>query len=77
MRKLKLASLEVESFATLAPPALPRGTVRGNDEAALSYPQLCQISGDLDCTATPEACGDTAYLDCTLACSDFATCQAC
>lgn len=73
MRKLKLESLNVESFDTLAPPSYPRGTVRGNDDD-VSNRQLCQITGDLDCTATPEACGDTAYLDCTFACSDFDSC---
>lgn len=77
MRKLKLESLNVESFETLAPPSFPRGTVRGNDDDVSAPPRLCQISGDLDCTATPEACGDTAYLDCTFACSDFETCMGC
>ena len=76
MRKLKLESLSVESFETLVPPSHGRGTVRGNDGDP-SYPQLCVISGDLDCTATPEACGDTAYLDCTFVCSEFASCQGC
>ncbi len=77
MRKLKLESLNVESFDTLAPPSLARGTVRGNAQENVSYPQLCQISGDLECTASPEACGDTLYLDCTYACSDFESCQRC
>ena len=76
MRKLKLESLDVQSFDTLATPSLRRGTVRGNEDD-VSYPRLCQISGDLECTATPEACGDTAYLDCTFACSDFESCRAC
>lgn len=78
MLKLKLESLNVESFETLAAPSLPRGTVHGNDRVEEpSFPNLCVISGDGDCTATPEACGDTNYLDCTFVCSDFASCQAC
>ncbi len=70
MRKLKLESLNVESFDTTAAPSFSRGTVQGNDVSAHA-PSLCQLCQ----TDSPEACGDTNYLDCTLACSDFASCQ--
>ena len=65
MRKLKLESLNVESFDTTATPFLSRGTVLGNDQVATGF--KCR-------TDNPEACGPTNYLDCTLACSDFASC---
>ena len=77
MQKLTLESLDVQSFETLAPVALNRGTVRGNEDEDVSVNRICQITGNLECTASPEACGDTAYLDCTFACSDFESCQAC
>ena len=80
MRKLKLESLNVESFDTTAAPAFSRGTVQGNDQAGTepSACRLCQISDDSLCqTDDPEVCGDTNYLDCTFVCSDFASCQAC
>lgn len=77
MRKLKLESLQVESFdtATAAPPA--RGTVQAHANSGESV-CYCQLSGGWEChTWDYEACGDTNYLDCTLACSDFASCMAC
>lgn len=72
MRKLKLESLNVESFDTAAAPSFSRGTVQGND---ISTPKICQVSNVLPCTDDPDACGATNYLDCTLACSDFPSCQ--
>ena len=77
MRKLKLESLTVESFDTTAAPSSSRGTVQGNDLTGHGAPSLCicPVSEDFRCqTDDPEACGPTNYLDCTLACSDFASC---
>jgi len=77
MRKLKLESLNVESFDTTTAPSFSRGTVQGNDQAGTepSACRLCQITEGFKCqTEDPEACGPTNYLDCTLACSDFASC---
>jgi hypothetical protein len=80
MRKLKLESLHVESFETADAPHPSRGTVQGHDalsEAGESV-CICQISDDWRCqTWDYEVCGDTNYLDCTLACSDFASCVSC
>lgn len=77
MRKLKLESLSVESFDTTAAPSAARGTVQGNDVSGHGAPSLClcPVSNDSLCqTDSPEACGNTNYLDCTLACTDFASC---
>jgi len=78
MRKLKLESLNVESFDTTAASCSARGTVQGNDLTGHGGPSvcLCPATEDWACqTDSPEACGDTHYLDCTLACTDFASCQ--
>jgi hypothetical protein len=79
MRKLKLESLNVESFDTTAAASFSRGTVQGNDLTGHGAPSLCilcPVSDDWLCqTDSPEACGNTNYLDCTLACSDFPSCQ--
>ena len=75
MRKLKLDSLTVESFDTTdgAPPA--RGTVPAHAGSGESV-CICQLSGNWRCqTDDYEVCGDTNYLDCTLACTDFASCM--
>src|ERR1044072_1711016 len=73
MRKLKLESLNVESFDTAAAPSFSRGTVQGNDQVGTGPPcKLCLVSEGFDCqTEDPQACGPTNYLDCTLACSEF------
>jgi hypothetical protein len=73
MRKLKLDSLLVESFDTAAAPYPARGTVqaRANTGESACY---CRISHNCQ-TYDYDVCGDTNYLDCTLACSDFASCQ--
>lgn len=79
MRKLKLESLTVESFdtTTAAPPA--RGTVQGHDAPVSEAGEsvcICQVTGNWRCqTDDYEVCGDTNYLDCTLACTDFASCM--
>jgi hypothetical protein len=68
MKKLKLEALEVTSFETTSVQAEERGTVRANSGlGSIQFPV----------TRKPEACPNTAYLDCTLACSiDDDTCFA-
>jgi hypothetical protein len=74
MRKLKLDSLTVESFETAAPHT-SRGSVQGHEDTAESV-CLCPGSEGWECqTWDYDACGDTYYLDCTFACTDFASCQ--
>lgn len=69
MRKLKLDSLHVESFTTAADAPRPSGTVRGH---------AGPVTFDFHCrTNDITACPDTAYLDCTLACSNVESCVAC
>lgn len=64
MTKLKLEALEVTSFETTTIQAEERGTVRAN---SIPFPV----------TRKPAECPNTAYLDCTLACSiDDDTCFA-
>lgn len=77
MRKLKLESLQVESFDTtsIAPPE--RGTVQAHADSGQSV-CVCQFSRGRECkTYDYQVCGDTEYLDCTLACTDVASCQGC
>ena len=62
MKKLKLEALEVTSFDTTPVQAVARGTVDAN---SIQFPV----------TRKPAECPNTAYLDCTLACSfDDDTC---
>lgn len=82
MRKLKLDSLNVQSFETTTAPGRARGTIQGHARAApegtgMSVCVVCEpFSQDLACqTYDIDACGDTQYLDCTLGCTDFASCQ--
>ena len=78
MRKLKLESLQVESFETTPAPSLSRGTVQAHANDSGESVCLCLASEDWACqTWDYEVCGDTNYLDCTLVCSDFESCQAC
>ncbi|HEY0019588.1 MAG TPA: hypothetical protein VGC13_25015 [Longimicrobium sp.] len=58
MRKLKLESLDVESFETITPTPRSRGTVHGNVEFSPSIE-----------TYDIQECGDTRYFDCTYGCS--------
>jgi hypothetical protein len=80
MPKLKLESLKVESFDTTAAAPSARGTVQGHDAPFSPGGEsvcICQFSKDFRCqTYDYQVCPDTAYLDCTLVCSDFASCQA-
>jgi hypothetical protein len=78
MRKLKLESLQVESFETAPARSLSRGTVQGHDAVSEGGESvcICQASDDWACqTWDFEACGDTRYLDCTFVCSDFDSCM--
>lgn len=63
MRKLKLESLQVESFDT-APVARERGTM-------YAHQQQHPIE-----TYDVEECGDTRYFDCTFGCSVNTNCAA-
>ena len=78
MRKLKLESLQVESFETTSAAARPRGTVEGHADTGLSYCALCQHSVHFVCepdTYDVNACGETQYFDCSLGCPSIAPCQ--
>ncbi|HEY7767233.1 hypothetical protein [Longimicrobium sp.] len=63
MRKLKLESLQVESFDT-APAAGERGTMYAHE------------GGPSIETYDIEKCGDTRYFDCTFGCSVNTDCAA-
>lgn len=87
MRKLKLESLQVESFETTSPDAHSRGTVRGHADVDTggcggtgpSHCVICQHSVDYVCepdTYDVKACGDTRYFDCTLGCTQYDSCRA-
>jgi hypothetical protein len=86
MRKLKLESLNVESFDTTATAPRLRGTVAGHENSAecgdtgMSYCQLCHHSDDTVCetdTYDVVACGDTQYFDCSYGCTmDTGCCTA-
>jgi hypothetical protein len=69
MRKLKLDSLHVESFATAAAAPRPGGTVQGH-AGPVTFDFRCR-------TVDVTVCPDTQYLDCTLGCSNVASCIAC
>jgi hypothetical protein len=62
MRKLKLESLQVESFETTTAAPRERGTVEAHGK-----PHPIE-------TYSPERCGDTMYFDCTLGCSQNTAC---
>lgn len=64
MRKLKLESLQVESFDTTSVAQHARGTV---DAHSREKPTTLQ-------TYDVEACGDTRYFDCTFGCSVNTAC---
>ena len=78
MRKLKLEALQVESFDTAAAAPSARGTVRAHAPLSEGGESICicLASDDWACqTWDYEVCGDTNYLDCTLVCTDFASCH--
>jgi hypothetical protein len=62
MRKLKLESLQVETFETTPAAANERGTVNAHGK-----PSPIE-------TYNVERCGDTRYFDCTLGCSVETNC---
>ncbi|HWK88338.1 MAG TPA: hypothetical protein VNP72_00035 [Longimicrobium sp.] len=82
MRKLKLESLQVESFATTERGAAPRGTVQAHADVAPDdtiidpwtggtttiQPATWNASVCVD-TYDVKACGDTRYFDCTFGCT--------
>lgn len=71
MHKLKLESLQIESFVTAPEPAI-RGTVRGNadiDTGATGPVQPWTGTGPVIATYNVRDCGETQYFDCTYGCS--------
>ena len=83
MRKLKLDSLQVDSFETTAAVPAPRGTVQAH---ARTNAPGCGGGGDTggglatfetECTLNAEVCGDTNYLECTYGCSLDTACAWC
>jgi hypothetical protein len=91
MRKLKLESLQVESFETTTTGARLHGTVHGHAPEKKSRfcdgntgPSYCvecyPVSYDGACeppTYDVRECGETQYFDCTLGCSQHNTCDVC
>lgn len=69
MKKLRLDRLKVESFATDTVVA-PRGTVQARQSGE---PACGGDSFDI-CTYDIQACGDTRYIDCTMACTLVLSC---
>jgi len=67
MRKLKLESLNVESFGTT--PVAPQG--RGTMHARQSGPGGPHPLETYD----PRDCGETQYFDCSLGCPSIAPCD--
>lgn len=65
MRKLKIESLQVESFDTTPVATQGRGTVNAHDGPGTHVPLL---------TYSPAECGDTNYMDCTYGCSINTAC---
>ena len=68
MKKLKLEELAVTSFATSPAPPEERGTVNANAKPG---------GGTVIQTYSPEACGETNYMDCTYGCSYLRSCDGC
>lgn len=79
MRKLKLESLQVESFETVAPAPQVRGTVQGHRPNTDGCPIgpgtgvsdciICQPFSQVGCEASINICRDTEWLDCTYGCT--------
>lgn len=68
MRKLKLESLQVESFVTAAAPQ-PRGTVNAYGDPQPTPSTISIPTYDVD------LCGETRYFDCSLGCPSIAPCE--
>ena len=78
MRKLKLESLNVESFDTTATAPRPRGTVAGHEDTGMSYCEICRHTYYDGCepdTYDVDLCGETRYFDCSLGCPSIAPCE--
>ena len=69
MRKLKLESLQVESFETTVIAPRMRGTVQGNGDPQPTPPTISIETYDV------ELCGETRYFDCSLGCPSIAPCD--
>jgi hypothetical protein len=69
MRKLKLESLQVESFETVALAPRLRGTVDAHGD-----PQPTPTTFSIE-TYDPARCGETQYFDCSLGCPSIAPCD--
>ena len=67
MRKLKLESLEIESFETTPIAQHMRGTVDAR-QIAPGGPHPLK-------TYNPQQCGETQYFDCSLGCPSIAPCD--
>lgn len=79
MRKLKLESLEVESFETASSPDRNRGTVEGHEDERTKTCPMESYCYSCYWTATCpsiEICADTEYLDCTYT-YKMETCDTC
>ena len=66
MRKLKLESLQVESFETTGIATRMRGTVDAHCDPQPTPPTISIETYDV------ELCGDTQYFDCSLGCPSIA-----
>lgn len=76
MRKLKMESLNVESFETTAP-VRGRGTVNGHIEGTGGGGTVVYtgtISGPVIHTYDVRDCGESKYFDCTYGCTMANTC---
>jgi hypothetical protein len=77
MHKLKLESLQIESFETTSPAVNGRGTVNGHIEAQTGdtgQVYTTTISGPVIHTYNVRDCGETRYFDCTYGCTMVRTC---
>ncbi|HEX5871585.1 MAG TPA: hypothetical protein VFY65_14260 [Longimicrobium sp.] len=87
MRKLKLESLQVDSFETTGTGGTSRGTVQGHADidtgtgggSAVSVCVICQPQSIYYICQPPtydvRTCGDTQYFDCTFGCTQHNTCR--
>lgn len=78
MHKLKLESLQVESFETTRMGHRGEGTVRGHADVATGGTGTIQpatINSICIPTYNVRDCGDTRYFDCTFGCSHNTGCR--
>jgi hypothetical protein len=77
MRKLKLESLQVESFVTTGGAPGARGTVDGHADipGGTTGPAEPWTTGPISIdTYDARRCGETRYFDCTFGCSQLTYC---